>query len=373
MAGAGLADLKRTYAKRRKNAFNAAVRGAKVGAMLITRPADVRWLTGFGGEDSFVVVNRTGGVLITDSRFQEQAPRQCPGLDIHVRQGPIFAAAAEVARKLRTKAIAVQAEVMPVGGAQTLTKLLGKAPVPISNIVGPLRAVKDNGEIRSITKAARVAQKAFRSLMDMGAKWWIGKTERHISAELEYRMRLEGAEKPSFETIVACGANASVPHHRPGSSRIRENSLVLIDWGAMVEGYCSDLTRVVFTGRIPPKLERVYQVVLQAQKVGISACRSGVSAAKVDESARDVITRAGYGEYFIHGLGHGIGLEVHEQPAVSRGVKKALRKGMVVTVEPGIYLPGVGGVRIEDDVLVTPEGPRVLTSLPKAIKAMVLR
>src|SRR5690554_4445796 len=135
MAGAGLADLKRTYAKRRKNAFNAAVRGAKVGAMLITRPADVRWLTGFGGEDSFVVVNRTGGVLITDSRFQEQAPRQCPGLDIHVRQGPIFAAAAEVARKLRTKAIAVQAEVMPVGGAQTLTKLLGKAPVPISNIV----------------------------------------------------------------------------------------------------------------------------------------------------------------------------------------------------------------------------------------------
>ncbi|MFW5839433.1 MAG: M24 family metallopeptidase, partial [Planctomycetota bacterium] len=177
----------------------------------------------------------------------------------------------------------------------------------------------------------------------------------------------------AFETIVAAGAHGSLPHYRPGKTKIRPDQAVLIDWGAKVDGYCSDLTRVVFTGTIPPKIEEIYTVVLRAQKAAISAIKAQVSCKAVDAAARKIIEQAGYGEQFIHGLGHGIGLQIHEAPSVGRRSDKRLRQGMVVTVEPGIYLPGVGGVRIEDDVLVEANGQRKLTSLPKTLKTMVLR
>jgi len=211
-----------------------------------------------------------------------------------------------------------------------------------------------------------------KDLLAGGRKKFIGRSEREVAAELEYRMRLHGAERTSFETIVAAGAHAALPHYRAGSTRIRAGQAVLIDWGAVVDGYCSDLTRVVFTGRIRPPIASVYEIVLRAQAAGIAAVAPGATCQSADAAARAVIDRAGYGKAFGHGLGHGLGLQVHERPHVARGVDRKLQAGMVVTVEPGIYLPGVGGVRIEDDVLVTPGGRRRLTTLPRDIRAMVL-
>ena len=186
-------------------------------------------------------------------------------------------------------------------------------------------------------------------------------------------MRSAGAERAAFETIVAAGPHSALPHYRPGPTRIRRGDAVLIDWGAVVAGYCSDLTRVVFTGRIPPQLACIYEIVLRAQSAGAAAVKPGCRCEAADASAREVIAAAGYGEAFAHGLGHGIGLEVHESPRLGTRSRQRLAAGMVVTVEPGIYLPGVGGVRIEDDVVVTATGQRRLSRLPRRIEAMVLR
>ena len=234
------------------------------------------------------------------------------------------------------------------------------------------REVKSEAELRAIRKAVRVAEGAFAELTGRGAEAFVGRPEREVAAELDYLMRLGGASAPSFETIVAAGPHAALPHYRPGSTRIRRGRPVLIDWGAKVGGYCSDLTRVVFLDRIPPQLAEVYQVVLRAQEAGLRACGPGVSGGEVDAAAREVVAEAGYGEAFTHGLGHGLGLEVHEGPRLGRKVEHGLAAGMVVTVEPGVYLPGVGGVRIEDDVQVTSSGRRKLSRLPRDLESMVL-
>ena len=224
-----------------------------------------------------------------------------------------------------------------------------------------------------IRKAVAAAEKAFRELLALGRKGWVGRSEGELAAELEYRMRLAGAQGPSFDTIVAVGPHASLPHYRPGATRVESDCLVLIDWGAKVGGYCSDLTRTVRVGRIPPRLAEIHGVVERAQAAGIRAVRSGIAAGSADRAARDVIEAAGYGKQFVHGLGHGIGLEIHEAPGLGRKAKARLRPGMVVTVEPGIYLPALGGVRIEDDVVVTPDGCRRLSSLPRDMESMTLR
>jgi Xaa-Pro aminopeptidase len=224
---------------------------------------------------------------------------------------------------------------------------------PIDDVPAPLRIVKDASEVQTILKAVRAAQRAFAGLFALGRRGWIGRTERDLAAELEYRMRQNGADEPSFETIIAAGAHSSLPHYRPASTRVKADSCVLVDWGARVNGYCSDLTRVVYTGTIPPRLAEIYAVVLSAQEAGMAACRAGATCQAVDGAARGVIERAGYGKQFLHGLGHGVGLEIHEPPTLGRTMATPLKRGMVVTIEPGIYLPGVGGVRIEDDFLIT--------------------
>jgi Xaa-Pro aminopeptidase len=239
-------------------------------------------------------------------------------------------------------------------------------------VLSELRSVKDDEEIRRIRKAISVAQRAFRELIAKAPRALIGRSERDAAAELDYRMRQLGASEAAFETVVAAGAHSSLPHYRPGSAPIRRDQVVLFDWGAKVDGYCSDLTRTVFVGRIPPKLARIYEVVLRAQQAGIAAVRSGAECRAVDAAARKVIEAAGFGEQFMHGLGHGIGRAVHEGPALAQLSASRLRSRMVVTVEPGIYIPGVGGVRIEDDILVTPQGAKRLSSLGRTLDAVHL-
>jgi len=358
---------------RRRSALRRAEKDARIDAYLITRPEDVGYFTGFTGEDSYAAFGRGWACLITDGRYAEQARAECSPIQVNVRSGPMAAAVAEALRGRRVRRVGIQGDHVTIHVMDSLSKALGRRKIlPLGDIPGALRATKDDREIRAIVKAIRVAERAFRGLIAHGPAGLIGRTEREVAAELDYRMRRGGASGPAFETIVAAGANASRPHYRPGTSRIRRDQAVLIDWGATVDGYVSDLTRVVFTGRIPPRLREVYEVVVRAQAAGIAAVRPGAACKTPDAAARKVIEAAGFGEQFVHGLGHGIGRVVHESPALGRQAGTRLRKGMVVTVEPGIYLPGVGGIRIEDDILVGSSGRR-LSKLGRGAAAMTLQ
>jgi Xaa-Pro aminopeptidase len=368
----------------RRRAVLRSTAAANVRAVLITSPEDVSYLSGFTGEDSFLLIGKTGvGAssggghwvrLITDGRYAEQARKQCNDVEIQVYSGRMSRGVAAALKNRRVRRLGVQSEHMTLQWRSVLEKTLkGKALVLVENIVRDLRRIKDVKEVRAIQRSIRVAERAFRALLCRGPKGFVGRSEQDVAAELDYRMRLGGAERSAFETIVAAGPHASLPHYRPGKTRIRRGEGLLIDWGAQVSGYCSDLTRVVFLGKIPPKLARIYKVVLRAQVAGIAAIRPAVTVRTPDAAARKVMEAAGYGPQFLHGLGHGLGRAVHESPSLGGSGKMRLRAGMVVTVEPGIYLPRLGGVRIEDDVLVTPDGRRRLSSLPKSLTAMTLQ
>ncbi len=360
---------------RRKAAWKAAAKGKPApAAVLVSGTEDVRYLTGFTGDDSWLLMGARWAVLVTDGRYDEQARAECPDLEIHVRTGKAEAVFADYLRKHKARSLGIQAEHVTVLERDRLAEALGpsRRVVPLRALTANLRERKDDGEVQVIGRAVRIAQAALRGLLAGGAAGLIGRSERDVAADLDHRMRSLGAQGPSFETIVAAGAHASRPHYRPGGAKVREGACLLIDWGARVDGYCSDLTRTFFVRTIPPEMAKVYDTVRRAQEAGVSAVRAGRSAASVDLAARAVIEAAGYGDRFVHGLGHGIGLEVHEGPGVSRSSPLRLRAGQVVTIEPGIYLPGVGGVRIEDDVLVTPEGGRRLSSLPRSLASAVL-
>jgi Xaa-Pro aminopeptidase len=345
----------------------------RVGAMLLTNPFNVRYFSGFTGEDSYLLVGGRWVRLLTDSRFTEQAKLDCPGIPAVIRTGRMTLAIQAVFAKFPVRVLGIEGDHVTISMQSALAKALKPRLKALGSQVGAFREVKDDTELAAINRAVRAAQQGFELLVAGGAAKFVGRTERQVAAELEYLMKTHGAEKPSFDTIVAAGAHAALPHHQPGDTRIRRGDSVLIDWGAMAGGYCSDLTRVVFTGKIPAQLARMYDVVHRAQQAGFSAVKAGVACQAVDAAARAVIAEAGLGEAFGHGLGHGLGLEIHEAPGLGKTAKGELSAGMVVTVEPGVYLPGVGGVRIEDDVLVTKDGCRRLTSLTSDIKAMMLK
>jgi Xaa-Pro aminopeptidase len=346
----------------------------RIDALLVTAPANVRYLSGFTGEDSALVVGRRWAALVTDGRFAAQAQRECPTLQAHIRRGGMAQALATVLRGRRVRRLGLEAEHATLEFQDKLSQVVSAGRLMNTlGLVTELRARKDAAEVAAIRRAVRIAEQAFSGMIAGGAKALVGRTEAQVAGELEYRMRQLGAEGPSFPSIVAAGKNAALPHYRPGSLRVRRGQPVLIDWGAKASGYCSDLTRVIFIGTIPPQIGRVYELVLAAQKAGIAAVRAGRPVQQVDAAAREVIAQAGFAEQFSHGLGHGIGLEIHEAPAVSWRNGQKLQAGQVVTVEPGIYLSGVGGVRIEDDVLVRAGEALVLSSLSKELRAMVLR
>ncbi len=338
-----------------------------VDGLLITNPVDIRYLTGFVGDDSWAVVPTEGKRVhvLSDARFTEQIKREAPQVTAHIRKKGLADELAIVAGALGLKQLALSKDHITLAQMQALrSKVKGVKFKPVDDGLVEQRAVKDAGEIKLIQKALVIQQKAFIELLPMVQP---GVSENDLAAELEYRMRRLGADGPSFNTIVAFDANAALPHAIPGSRKLKSNGLVLIDWGAKFGGYCSDLTRVVAVGRVSAKLRHIYEVCREAQLAAIQAIGPGKSVKEIDKVARDIITKAGFGKEFGHGLGHGIGLDIHEQPVLSWRVEERLQAGQVVTVEPGIYLPGVGGVRLEDDVLVTAGGKQVLSELPLAM------
>jgi len=357
----------------RLSALRKLCRGRGMDAVLLTDPHSVRYFSGFTGEDSYLLVGRRWARLVTDGRFAEQARIDCPHVKAVVRGGRMVEAIAELARERGVRRMGLEGRHVSLSMKAELDKVLARMRFkPLAREIDALRERKDATELAAIRRAIRVAEGAFRALRAGGRRSFVGRTEREVAAELEYLMRVRGAERAAFETIVAAGAHSALPHYRPGRTRIRRGQMILIDWGAVVGGYCSDLTRVVFTGRIPPQIACVYEIVLRAQSAALAAIRPGATCRSVDAAARKVIAQAGYGKAFAHGLGHGLGLEVHEAPTLGPHSRKRLRPGAVFTVEPGIYLPGVGGVRIEDDVAVVAGSVRRLSSLARRREAMVL-
>lgn len=344
---------------------------ASVDALLVTNPTDVRYLTDFPGDDSWAVVSPRAVTLISDSRFDEQINQACPYVKKVIRSGPIVDALADAVGGMKIQSLGIQADHLTV---QTHAKLADKLGANrLKSTDGWLlaqRAVKDATELRSIRRAIALHEQAYMQTMDQIRP---GMSENEVATLLEYNMRWIGGEGPSFSTIVAIGPNAALPHHVPGRTRVKPNIPILIDSGTKANGYGSDLTRVIALGGMSQKLIDVYKVVLEAQQAAIEAIRPGAKLKDVDAVARQIIDDAGYGDYFGHGLGHGIGLAIHEQPTLSPRSDGELAENNVVTVEPGVYLPGIGGVRIEDDVLVTARGRRKLTTLPNDLDSAIIK
>ncbi|MCB9849016.1 MAG: M24 family metallopeptidase [Phycisphaeraceae bacterium] len=353
------------FRRQRLARLRAALRGLGCDAALITNPRDIRYLTGFCGDDSYAVVSSRSVVVISDFRFEEDL-RVVDGIArVHLRTGDIVEALRTVVGDLKPEALAFQSEHVSVHLRGRLAKAVGARRLkPTVGLLSTLRLIKDESEIRTIRRAVKIQERALLATLETVRP---GQSEAAIAATLEHHLKSLGAEGTSFSTIVAARANGSKPHAVPGKAKTAKNQPLLIDWGALVDGYCSDMTRTVCLGRWPKPLEAVYEFVLEAQVEACKAVKPGITAGEVDTVAREIIAGAGFGDRFGHGLGHGIGLDIHEGPRLAKGIDTVLRPGMIVTIEPGVYLPGIGGVRIEDDVLVTAVGAKNLCSLPKSL------
>ena len=359
------------YEKRRQK-LQRKVKSLGADGLLVTDFTNVTYLTGFTGDDSYLLVRHDGETLLSDGRYTTQIANECPGLDAECRLPgtQMYELLNRVISKCKIGRLAIEADSMTVAMQEKLGKELPKVElVSSTGLVGELRMRKDREEIERIRAAVDVAQRAFAAVR---ATVRGDQTEKEVADELEHQMRRLGARAASFPSIVASGPRAALPHAVPQDVPIGRDGLLLIDWGAQHQLYASDLTRVLMLDKISAKMRRAYDVVLRAQRRAIEAIRPGAATKDVDQVARDTICDAKLGRYFGHGLGHGIGLQVHEGPRMSTASEGELKAGMVITVEPGVYMPDLGGIRLEDDVLVTRDGCEVLTSVPKEFDEMII-
>jgi Xaa-Pro aminopeptidase len=357
----------------RREALRRLVARSKIASLLVTDELNVTYLTGFTGDSSYLLISGDRELLITDGRYTQQLSEECPGLELAVRgpgsRLPDFTA--ETIGKLGLSSVGIEADAVTVSFCEKLREALKATPIAnTANLVESLREIKDDEEIATIRQAVKIAEEVF---CDLRGKIAAGQSEKRVADELEYAIRLRGGTCSAFPSIIGVGPRAALPHGRPTpDAKIGDFDFVLIDWGARYQGYHSDLTRVLVTGKLSPQLQKVYEVVLAAQAAAIATIRPGAVMQDVDSAARRVIDAAGYAKEFNHSLGHGLGLAVHELPRLAPEQDRKLTPGMVVTVEPGIYIPNLLGVRIEDDVLVTTDGYEILTSVPKQLSDCIL-
>lgn len=329
--------------------------GAEAG--LMTKPTHVRWCTGFSGSNGAALVDSSRALLVTDPRYTEQARRECPDCEVFVTSGSF----AETLRAESTlyERIVLDANTITVTQYREVARQFHESDLLLEGGWLDVEvARKGREEIERIAAAQALTDAVFEALLDFVRP---GVTEQQVAAEIVYRHLKAGADRMSFEPIVASGPNGALPHARPGTRRIREGEPVVIDMGCYLDGYASDMTRTVHIGLAPTEFTESYEVVREAQRLAIDAARSGLRADELDAVARSRIDEAGLGDYFVHSLGHGLGLDVHEWPRVGRDSNYELPDSCVVTVEPGVYLPGKWGIRIEDIVALSPEGSRNLT------------
>jgi Xaa-Pro aminopeptidase len=334
--------------------------------LLVSDLVNVRYLTGYSGSNGIALVGPRMLRFLTDFRYVEQAAAEVDPAFERLEAPRALLEGLPAALPEGELRLGFDSAHLSVAQHERLRELLGRRVelVAAPGLIERLRAVKEPGEVERIREAARLADDALRALLERGLA---GRSERQLALELEWEMRARGARRASFEPIVAAGAHAALPHARPRERQPRRGELVLIDWGAELEGYCSDCTRTLALGPVGQRERELYELVARAQGAGLEALAAGVPAQQVDKAARAVIEVAGWGERFGHGLGHGVGLEIHEAPTLSPSSAEELSAGNVVTIEPGVYLPGSAGVRIEDLVLVTDSGREILSGFGKEL------
>lgn len=339
----------------------------QVDGILITHAPNVSYLTGFTGDSSALLVGCDRALIVSDFRFETQLRDECPGLERHVRPSSRTLAEelGDVLKGIGWGAVGFESASLSVADWDTIRGRCGSVALrSTAGVVEQGRAIKDPEEIEAIRRAVVIAERA----IDRATSEWTGELDEAAAADrLEIALREEGAAGSAFPVIVAAGTRSALPHARPTQGvRLDSGEFVLVDWGACLGPlpYRSDLTRVFPTGKLSPKFEEVYGIVLEAQRRAVEAIHPGISVGAVDAKARGFIEESGFGVFFDHGLGHGLGLEIHEAPRLRAGSSEELKPGMIITIEPGIYLPDWGGIRIEDDVLVTPDGYERLSRLP---------
>jgi Xaa-Pro aminopeptidase len=353
--------------KRRIDGLLGLLDSLKLSGIIITDMKNVRYFSGFTGSDGAVVVGKKGGTFLTDGRYTTQAAGEVDGFEV-VEYKSKAEGIADAVKRLKIRKVGVESHAVTLFLYDSIVAALpGKTVLPIQSDLARLRMVKDEAELAAIAEAIRIAEDSLSGIERLIAA---GTREEEIAVELEYRMKRAGSGTLPFPIIVASGPNGALPHAHGGPRKIKAGDLVTIDFGAQYRGYHSDETVTVMVGRDGKKQREVYEIVLGAQRNGIAAVRAGVSVREVDEAARGYIRERGYGDYFSHGTGHGVGLDIHEPPRVSFLADDVLEAGMVITIEPGIYIPGWGGVRIEDMVVVEQDGARLLTTIPKSFRVM---
>lgn len=351
--------------KKRLESLRKEFREKELDAILVTSATNRRYLTGFTGSAGNVLVTQDRAILITDFRYMEQAAIEAPIYEVILHKGIIREKIAELISGNAIGSIGFEEEYVTYQEyCEYVAAFVGSKVVATNSIVEGLRIIKDDNELAIIKKAIEIAEEAFTQLLP---EIRAGVSERELAVNLEYYMRQLGAEGASFPIIFASGARSALPHGAPTDKLIEHGDLVTVDFGASYQGYVSDITRTVAVGEVNSQQSEIYRIVLEAQLNALAKVKPGMTGIEADLFTRDVITGYGYGENYGHGTGHGIGMDVHEAPSVSTRGQEVLKPGMVITIEPGIYLPDIGGVRIEDDVLVTADGLEVLTKLRKEL------
>ncbi|HZT72748.1 MAG TPA: Xaa-Pro peptidase family protein [Terriglobales bacterium] len=335
------------------------LQGERTDALVVTHLPNLRYLVGFTGSNGLLTLTADGLTFFSDSRYREQAAQEVTGARVVIpARGDLISAAAK--RLARCRRVALEAEHLSWGDWLRWRAAVGSRPrlVPAYGWVEQLRAIKAPAEIAAIRGAIALAAGVLPAVLRTVRP---GLSEQGLAARLEFAMRRAGGDGAAFETIVASGARGALVHGRASAKPLRSGEVVILDYGVWRGGYCSDMTRTFALGRASAKARRIFRAVRQAQEAALAACRPDIPASRVDAAARDVLAGHGLAEYFVHSTGHGLGLEVHERPRLARRSNERLAVGNVITIEPGVYLPGWGGVRIEDVVAITPRGAEVLT------------
>jgi len=343
--------------------------GAKLDAVLITSADNRFYLSGFRGSAGALLISAEKNLILVDFRYTEQAKKQAPAFEVRQYKN-MMAELGDLCDSLNIRRLGFEADDVSYKQYRDYEeKLDGVELVPVERLVEDMRAVKDPDEIEAIRRAVAITDRAFEYI-----RGWMrpGMSELDVAMELEFFMRKQGAESMAFAPIVAAGERGALPHAAPGKKQLEPGDMVVMDFGALADGYCADMTRTVILGEPDPRQRAVYELVLGAQQLGVDAVCAGRSSREVDNAARQFIADAGYGDNFGHGLGHGVGVAVHELPSLSPNQETRLKPGMVVTVEPGVYIPGWGGVRIEDMVLVTETGCEILTGADKQLESVTI-
>jgi Xaa-Pro aminopeptidase len=355
--------MKTSFAQRRR-ALKAEIAQAKLDHLLVAKPANLYYLTGFEGDAGALVVSRAGVTLVTDGRYLVQARAETSDVRVVLQQGSLFSSVGALLHAPGSQRAGFDPNHLTVAQLQALGKASGPRCtwIPAPGLTEKLRMRKEAAELAQMRMAGILAGKVLESTLTLLKP---GVREIEIGAEIDYQMRKRGASGPAFETIVAFGKRSALPHARPTAKQLRKNELVVLDLGAILGHYCSDITRTVFVGRAPARIRRWHEAVLEAQGAAIAAATDGAICEGVDAAARKVLAGHRLDRYFVHSTGHGLGLEVHEDPRIARGQKQHLKPGNVITVEPGVYVAGVGGIRIEDDVAVHADRTEVITRLPR--------